>query len=376
MIAFEGTKRLYVKGTCSAMLTDKQTGDVVYHSDKFQTGNIQTSMNMGEIRAGLGNGVAAIIPSDSAMQVNFAAADFNLYAKAAQVGGTLNYNAPVMVCQTVTADDTSIKVDVSAGAPVAQLGFSDVFGYVQEVGVASPITTYGVSYPIDPETGVVDGFNAESGKKYKVWYFVNKASAQMATIGSLYDPKVFHFTAQMAVYANDVSGKNNSGTRVGWLYAIVPCLKLGGTANVTGDQTTPDTTSISGQAVIADQDVVSENCEGCGGGNVYAYYVYVPDDESQDVAGVIAAIGGVISAKVSTTVQVQPRLYMANGETVRVTDYAKFTYKLTGAPSGTAVSETGLITAGATTGDCDLEISYTVGEETFTDTCTLSVVTQ
>lgn len=51
MITFTD-KRLYVKGTCSAILSDKNTGDIVYFSDKFQTGNMTTSVTTGEIRAG------------------------------------------------------------------------------------------------------------------------------------------------------------------------------------------------------------------------------------------------------------------------------------------------------------------------------------
>ena len=163
MITFTD-KRLYVKGTCSAILTDKTTGDIVYFSDKFQTGNMTTSVTTGEIRAGLGNGIATIIPSDSALNVEFAAADFSLFAKMAQVGGTLNYNAPAMTCQIVEATGDTLTIDVTGGAPVAQLGFSDVFCYVQEVGAASPIATYGQSYPISA-TGEITGFTATSGTK-------------------------------------------------------------------------------------------------------------------------------------------------------------------------------------------------------------------
>ena len=168
MITFTD-KRLYVKGTCSAILSDKNTGDIVYFSDKFQTGNMTTSVTTGEIRAGLGNGIATIIPSDSALNVEFAAADFNLFAKMAQVGGTLNYNAPAMTCQIVEASSGTLTIDVTGGDPVAQLGFSAVFCYVQEVGASSPISIYGKSYLIS-SAGEVTGFTATSGKKYKVWY--------------------------------------------------------------------------------------------------------------------------------------------------------------------------------------------------------------
>lgn len=361
--------RLYVKGTCSAILTDKSTGDIKYYSDKFQTGNITTSLTTGEIRAGLGNGIAAIIPSDSALQVEFTAADFSLWAKAVQVGGTFSYSAPAMTCQVLTADGTTLTIDVSDGAPVAQLGFSDVFCYVQEVGVASPIATYGTAYPINALSGEISDFVAESGKQYKVWYCVNRANAQLATISSFFDPAVYHFTAQMAVYANKTSGEN-SGTRVGWLYCIVPSLKLGGNAGVVGDQSNNDTTSVSGQAVISDSDVVSATCESCSGGNVYAYYVYVPDSASEDVSG-LAIVGGVITVPVSTTKQVPVRLVMANGQLVEP-NYSELQYALTGAPSGTTVSSAGVITAGATAGDCEITCTYT-GDETYTVEASVSV---
>lgn len=44
-------KRLYLKGTSEAICTDKVTGDIVYFSNKFQSGNVTTSVTMGEIRA-------------------------------------------------------------------------------------------------------------------------------------------------------------------------------------------------------------------------------------------------------------------------------------------------------------------------------------
>lgn len=356
MITFTD-KRLYVKGTCSAILTDKTTGNIVYFSDKFQTGNITSSVTTGEIRAGLGNGIATIIPSDSALNVEFAAADFNLFAKMAQVGGTLNYNAPAMTCQIVEASGETLTIDVTGGAPVAQLGFSDVFCYVQEVGAASPIATYGRSYPIS-STGEITGFTASSGTKYKVWYCVNQASAQVGTVPSFIDPATYHFTAQMAVYMNATGTSNsNSGSRCGWLYAIVPSMKLAGTGGgVVGDQSTNDTTSIGGMATIADSDVVSDVCDGCGGGNIYAYYVYVPDNNAESITG-LAIVGGVITLKANTTIQVPVRYVMANGELVEP-NYNDLTYNLTTPITGASVSEAGVITAGSDTGDGEITCTY------------------
>ena len=63
---------------------------------------------------------------------------------------------------------------------------------------------------------------------------------------------------------------------------------------------------------------------------------------------------------------------MANGQLVNV-DPTKCTYELTGAPSGTTVSNSGVITAGATAGDGQLTVTLEDGGETFTDQCTVSV---
>lgn len=373
MIRFTDRK-LFVKGTCQAIVTDKGSGDILYYSDKFQTGNITTSVTMGEIRGGLGNAVAAIIPSDSALNVDFVAADFSLWAKAAQLGASVKYSAPVMVCQDITANGEALTIDVAAGTPVAQLGFGLAYAYVLEVDKAAPVMQYGTAYPIG-EDGAITGFTATTGTEYKVWYYINKPTAQVAAISSMFDPKVVHFTAQIAVYANE-SGNANEGTRVGWLYVIVPSLKFGANGGVVGDVTTADTTSLSGQAIVYDAEVIGEGCESCGGsGNAFAYYVYVPDDATANIQG-LAIIGGNVEVPVSGTAQVPVKLVMADGSLADPASYTNgFTYTLgEGGPAGTTVSPAGLITAGATAGDTDVTVVYTDGETNYTVKADVEVV--
>lgn len=370
MISFTD-KRLYVKGTCQAIASDPVTGQILYFSNKFQTGNFQTSVTLGEIRAGLGNPIAAIIPSDAAINVEFTAADFNLWAKAAQVGASLNYNAISPKCQTITAEGTSLTIDVTEGAPVAQYGYNEPFCYVQTIGEASPIATGGTPYPISAE-GAISDFVSVSGTQYKVWYFVNKASAQVARLSSMFDPRIVHFTAQIAVYANDVSAAQNEGTRAGWLYAIVPYLKLGGTATITGDQSTPDTTSMSGQAIAFDNTVVSETCESCGGGSTLAYYIYVPDSTSDNISG-LAVVGGLVSVAANGSIQIPVKYVMADESLVQPT-YSALKFTASGEPSGTTVSETGVVNAGATAGDFEVTIEYpATGTAEYSCVCNVSV---
>lgn len=366
--------RLYVKGICEAIATDKVTGDILFYSNKFQTGNVTTSLTTGEIRAGLGNPISAEIPSDSSLTVEFTAADLSLWAKSAQVGGTLSYGAPVMKCQTVEAISTTLTWDTTEGAPTAQLGMKDAYAYVQEVGTTGTLAMTGTAYGINSVSGDISDFVATPGTTYKIWAFVQQNNAQLATINSLFDPKVVHFTAQLAVYSNE-SGGGTDGTRVGWLYLVVPSLKLGGNAGLTGDQTTNDTTSLSGEAMVYDIATIGDNCDVCSGAgaSALAYYLYVPDDTTENLIG-LAIIGGAIEVVESTTAQVPVYLVAADGSLIKPGDYStNFNYAFDTAPTGTTVAD-GIITAGSTTGDCELTVTYTDGGTTFTVVANVSVV--
>ena len=366
-------RKLYVKGTCVAQFADPSTGEILYSSNKFQSSGITSESDLGEVRAGLSNGIAAIIPSNSALSVNFTAADFNMYAKAMQIGATVQYGAPAPTCEVLTASGTTLTLEMPNGAPVAQVGYAKIFGYVQTVGQESKVAIDGVPYEINPSTGEVKGFQATSGTQYKVWYFVRKASAQMATISALFDPKVVSFTAQMAVYSNDGGGANNTGSRVGWLYVIIPRLKFDGTGGgLDGDQTTASTQSFTGQALSMDELVVSGTCSDCDAG-IFGHYIYVEDAGASVFEG-LAVVGGVVSLPVSTTAQIPVRLVAGNGELVQVGDTTTgWTYTLKGAPTGTNVSASGLITSGSTPGDCSCVVTYENGGDPLTATIQVSV---
>ena len=150
------------------------------------------------------------------------------------------------------------------------------------------------------------------------------------------------------------------------------CMHYGG---MVGDQTTADTTDLSGRALPIDSDVISDQCADCEMGAA-AYYLYVPDDGSDAIVGILAQIGGVISVVKSGSAQVQPRFIMANDQIVPAESMSGFTFALSGAPTGTTVgASTGVISAGSTAGDGgELTVTYTVGSTTYTDVCNVSVV--
>lgn len=363
-------QKLFVKGTASAYLQDGEN-NIVYFSDKFQTGTIATSVTAGEIRGGLGNPELIELPTDGSITVTFNAADFSLFAKAAQTGAALSYGAPVMVCQTVTASGESLAIDVTDGTPVAPIGSSDIYCFVQEVGAASPVAAGGVAYTLSA-AGAVSGFVATASKQYKVWYWVNRANAHVAAISSNIDPKVLRFTAEIPVYSSE-SGGANRGTMVGKLTVVIPRLKLGGDAGgVVGDQTTADTTNITGKALAADEAVIAEDCAECAGfGTPLAYYIYSPCDLGSGIEGIVAQLGGVITMAKSASYQIMPRA-VVNGELAYLNP-ADCTYEITTSISGCSVSEAGVITSGTTAGDGEVTVTYTVGTESYTDVCNLSV---
>lgn len=365
--------RLYLKGVGNVVLTDPDDGNILYQSDKFTTGQVTSSLELGEIRAGIGMPIVAMLPNNAGVTVDFSAADFDFFMKAARSGATVSYGAPVPACQTVLASGTSISIDVSTGTPVANSGMSEVQCYVQHVGEAGLMSATGVPYALDASSGAVTGFTAVSGEQYKVWYFVNKGTAAIAKLTTLMKPRVVHFMAQFPVYEN-ATGKPNAGTMKGNLYVVIPRLALNPDGSVNGDNGTADTTSITGQALAYSGDVVSATCDECGEvGSDLAYYIYSPCSDADVVRGLVV-VGGVVAVTKSTTAQIPVRLLMPDNSLSVPTSYSEgFTYTPDGLPSGTTVSNSGLISAGSTTGDGEVEISLEVGEKTFTTVLNVEV---
>ena len=367
MITFTDNK-LYAKGTCNVILSDVTTGNIYYQDNKTSTGSITPSTNLNEIRAGLGNPIAAMIPSDSSIAVDFDSAAFSLWAKSAQLGAAFNYGAPVPKCQVVKADSEALTIDVSNGIPVAKVANSSPICFVQEVGASSFLMTDRTAYPIN-ESGAISGFTAEANKSYKVWYDVQNTSAEIATISSLIDPKVVRFEAQIAVYSNKAGG-STQGTRVGWIYLTIPFLKLQGDATISGDQSNNDVTKISGQAIAYDPDVVSAVCSDCDTSSL-AYYVYAPDDDASSITG-IAVVGGVVSVAESATAQIPVRLVVGDGSLVVPSSYSTgFAYE-SAAEATATVSDAGVVT-GVAAGATEVEITYTDSAEN-EYTCPVNVV--
>ena len=341
-------KYLYAKGTCNVVVRDVENGDVVYQSNKVQTNQFATTCDMGEITAGIGNATAINIPHNNKVTLTITNADFSMAARAMQVGTQVGYNGVAPVCEAIVAASTQLTVSKDPAAPY---GYAKKICNVVEAGAEA---ASGVAYEIGDDR-VVEGFVATVGKTYQVTYFTQMASAEHFTIGGAFNPGVYHVTAQIAVYS--AAGVQNAlqGSKVGDLYYIIPRMQFGGKADISGDQTTPTTTDLSGTALSYDEANVSGECADCAVPGL-AMVLYVPVQGAATAVEGLVIVGGEMTVGEGDTLQVPVKWLMPDG-TLAQPDYTLMTYQSAGTSVAT-ISATGLIT-GVAEGDTEITCALT-----------------
>lgn len=368
-------ERLYVLGIGTGYMTDLKTGDFLYWSDKMQEANVSVSASDNELRAGLGNGPAIIVPTDPNITVTVTAAEYSEYVKAASVGASITPGAPVMTCQEVTAEGAVLSVDLSKWTPVRGLGMDKIICYVQEIGAESPVYSGGTAYELDAATGVVDGFIAESGKRYAVTCFVTQANATLTTVTSNIKGRVVRFVFSQPVYSG-CDPAANSGDFWGWLHTVVPRLQLmpsgGGT---DGSQTAFTVTGITGRAVAQDAVVITEECGDCGfTGLPMMYRILEPCGGAGSADGVMGVLGGAVLLNLGESAQLHPAVII-NGNLVRSYPATAFTYESEDSSIATVDSQSGIV-SGIGKGTTRIAIFYSEGEDTFTDIIGATVIAE
>ena len=344
---------IYAKGTMDVWLFNPSTGDLDYYSNKVQTNQFTTSVNMGSINAGIGNPVVINLPDTSQVNLTLTAADLSLEARALSTGGTLTYNGIIPVMESITASGTSIQV---TGTPVAAYGMAAPYAYVDKDGTA---------YLVDPDTGLISGFTAVNGQDYCVRYFSNSASAKELTLSTVFAPAVE--VAYMRIPCYSAQGSTaNQGSKCGDLYIWVPRMQFSGNAATDGSQTTAATTDISGSALSYDAAVAAGVCEESAA-TALAYMVYMPLGGPAVSVDGLAIVGGEISVVAGNKVQT-PVKYVINGHLVQP-DYSDMTYTITNTSVAT-VDANGLIT-GASAGST--EITVALAEPSLTVVANLTV---
>lgn len=357
---------LYLKGTCEVTVKRPSDGQIVFQSSKVATNNFTSSVDMGEIRAGLGNPIAIQLPSNAAVNLELTTADFSMQARAMQVGTEVAYNAIVPVCASVTASGATLSLPEGA-APVAFYGDAEAYAYVNFAGAEDPGKAYLVS-----DDGVIQDFVATSGTTYNVIYYENRADAQYFAISSMIAPGVYSVYAKMAVFSTEGTNANNRGSQVGWASYVIPRMQFGGDVATNGSQTDPATTTLSGTALSYEQAVEAGACVDCNFPNL-AYMIYEPLTFNGNNAIVgMAVVGGNLEVTTANTKVVPVKYIMANGTVVQP-KFSDLTFTMdntsiatvsNGVVTGVVVGDTTLTIAGPSGSNVDpIIVSVTVSQK-------------
>lgn len=350
---------LYVKGTCAVNVSDVASGNVLFASSKIMNNALTTSVDMGEIRAGLGNPIAIQLPSNAAVNLELSTADFNMMGRSMQLGASLKYNGIRPVCTTITASSATLALPEGA-LPVANYGYDTAFAYVNYAGASD----FGTAYPIN-ESNQIEGFVAASGTVYNVTYFERQANAQELAISGSFAPGIYHVSTQLAVYSTEGGNTGNRGSQVGWLYIYIPRMQFAGNAETNGNQTDPATTILSGTALAYNE--TAEACTDCSF-PMLAYMVYVPFSTSGNGLAGMAVVGGGVSVKVNASAVLPVKYVMADNTLVQPA-YSKLTFTLA---DDTKASITGGVVTGLAQGTTAVTIT-TSDDNTISTTATITV---
>lgn len=351
---------LYVKGTADIWVYDIKTGDVVGYSNKLDTSNITSSVNNGEIRAGLGAPVVVNLPDSATFTGEVTAQDFSLQARQLQTGGTLSYNGTIPFRETITAQGTTLTV---TNTPVAAYGEpSSNPTYTCLVG------NDGKNYQVDPTTKQIVNFTATSGQSYCVRYYIEAASAQELVIPTVFAPSINRVEIRMAAYtAQGANGMNSSFA--GYVYIILPRAQfIGGDAGINGSQTENATTSWTFSALAYDEADVT--CAECAQDNsVLGYMVYAPCGDVAQAVKALVVIGGGVTVAESGEAQIPVRYVMDDDSLVQPT-YTDLTYQ--SQAQGTATVSTSGVVEGVAAGSTTVTITVT-SKPSVTAVCNVTV---
>ncbi len=367
-------KDVYLKGTCEVTVKRPRDGQIVFKNNKISTNSFQTEIDLGPIRAGLGNPIAIQIPGNAGVNMEITTADFSMQANAMQIGGSVRYNAVSMVCDSVTADLAlqmpRFSVDPETMELIAEypedyegsaffladgyLYVSDVTGtdtaaytldpetmeLTAEASVAhliipgaEPVANYGdrepycyinyahahdlgKAYVIGPH-GRVRDFDAIPGRVYNVTYYERNASAQELAIPALFAPGIYTVTAKMAVFSAKGEQMAEYGTQIGWAYYHIPRMQFAGNIRVNGSQTENSGSSLNGTALSYDDAAREGECVECTFPTL-AYMAYEPISfNANDAIAALIVVGGDIYANVNDSRFLPIKYVMADGTAVQ-----------------------------------------------------------
>ncbi len=332
---------VYAKGTMDVWCWSPSTGDLDYYSNKIQTNQFQTNVNLSPVNAGVGNPVVINLPDTSEATLTITAADVSLAARSLSVGGNLSYNGIIPFCESIKADGTSLQV---SNPPVAAYGFDKAYAFIDNDGTA---------YEIDTDSYIIQNFVATANQSYTVRYFMRAASAQELRISSVFAPAVE--IVMMRIPAYSAQGNTaNQGSHCGDFYIWIPRMQFNGNAATDASQTAASTTDISGTALSYDEAVATGACDAESQYGALAYMVYMPLAGATSAVEGLAVVGGSVTVAVGNSVQI-PVKYAINGQLVQP-NYADLTFTSSAVGTATVGQNTGIVT-GVQAGSADVTVT-------------------
>lgn len=343
----------YTKGIYEANFYSTANRDLIYHDEKLTDANFASSVNMGEILAGLGNSPQIMLFDTARFNITLTAADVELRAFQLQTGGAISYNGITQTCEIVTPESTSI---VLSSVPAVPYGYTAPVAYVGGDGTA---------YEVDVETKTVQGFNAVAGQQYSVRYYISKPATEVLDIKTLFAPEIVTAEVKYPVYQASTGSSGMQGTLCGYLWAICPRFQFNGEASLNANQTTNATSSLSGQALAYSSEQAGD-CASIGLSSLL-YLVWEPVSATAGVKDLVVLEGGQIEVAVNASATIPVKYIMESGGLANP-DLASLEW--VSAATGTASVANGVVT-GVLEGDT--EITITDPETNLVAVCNVSV---
>ena len=330
----------YVKGVVEAQFFDTANGNLRYYTNKLQDTSVTSSVNMGEITAGIGNGIVITIPDSATLSIDLTEAAFSLVGRGLQAGQPVTYNGVHEITEVVVANATTITLPSTA---VRGLGDSAIYAYVGTDGTAYTVTG-----------NVIDGFEATPGESYCVRYNIVNPSATQLDIKSMIAPDIVRAVLKYPAYST-ANADALTGSLSAYYYVIIPRMQFGGNVGIEGNQTTPSTTSLAGTALTYDDAADAGVCVSASMPHL-AYIVRVPvGDTTQSIMG-LAIVGGEINMTAGDTMLTPVKFVMPDGSLIQP-DYSLLSFSITSGGKATVASD-GTITA-VSAGEEELTVTLT-----------------
>lgn len=344
---------LFAQGIYKFDFYDLTTDELLFQSKTITEGNIATSVNLNEIRGGIGNGTLIQIPSDATLTVTMTAANFSLAGLALNTGSTIMPNGIYQVHDTVTLEEKAVEgeegktvvVGKVPSEPVAALGSvtKEIIGYIN---CNEKVT-------IDPKTKefIVEG--GVAGDKVCIYYYTQSASAEIFRIGSNFSPKIGRAVLSTPLYTNN--GVGSGSIVAGELQIVIPKAQLNGDLTLDLSQTANATTVLNMTALV-DNEVQVGECPSDDGTLGYIVQILATGSIWDNIDNLVAIGGGIALEAGETETLVIKGYSNSNTSVLENVPYADL--KFTSQDEAVAtVDENGIVTAVAS-GDTDITVEY------------------